>query len=429
MDQPALAKNRLQQIGIDSPPELVAPAKILLARIIMKEAQPDWLGAARELEAMRALPNVAPALRLVGAYHLGVCKLNTREPEAAAKFFEEAVKGDGPEAQAAAVELAELYLNATGEKGSPQRAKHVAAVELLATALKGVTESSNSAVTPTSAPRTSRRSSNWGSPYSPRTRRSTPALRMIEVYAPLSAPGRDREKRAEVLTAWAVVAPAAERRLQAEGRRRRRRSTRPSPPCSRPRPRRQTSTAAPRGCTGSRANAAKAVETLQKLLQLPQLPDAVTGPAWADLADALIAAKRPDEVWAAFNQIMATATPVSTATRYRLAAQFVETPQPAVRGAGPAALRADRQAGDGRRARSSEFHELALSELAHELIKAEQLRGGGGLAAEADSALYPTGPEAGLGKLFLGICLLAARRRDARGARTPPTRTGCARRR
>jgi hypothetical protein len=148
---------------------------------------------------------------------------------------------------------------------------------------------------------------------------------------------------------------------------------------------------------------AKAVDTLQKVLQLPQLPDAVTAPVWADLADALIAAKRPDEVWAAYNQIMATATPVSTAIRYRLAAQFAKNPRPEFAALGRQLYEQIAKMEVGPEEQG--FHELALSELAHDLIKANNFAEAE-VWARKQIGTYPTGPEAGLGRLFLGICLL-----------------------
>ena len=144
LKQSEAAKKPLEQIGIDAPPDVLAPAKVLLARVKMSED--DWLGAARELEAMRVLQGVALPLRAASAYYLGICKANTREPEAAVKLFEEAVKGDGLEARAAAVRLAELYL-----KGSDP-ARRLLALDLLASALKGVPDIKELRVNPTSTP-------------------------------------------------------------------------------------------------------------------------------------------------------------------------------------------------------------------------------------------------------------------------------------
>ncbi len=49
-----LARKWLEQIGGDAPAEVIAPAKSLLARVRM--ADEDWLGAARDWEAVRAAP-------------------------------------------------------------------------------------------------------------------------------------------------------------------------------------------------------------------------------------------------------------------------------------------------------------------------------------------------------------------------------------
>jgi hypothetical protein len=398
LGQRELAKNRLGQIGIDAPADVAAPAKVLLARLKMRDD--DWMGAARDLEAARALPGTTPALRLAAAYHLGVCKVNTREPDAAAKLFEEAVKGDGPEAQAAAVQLAELYLKTTGDQ---QRPKHAAAVDLLARALAGVTDGKQLRSHPYIRPGDVQPVFELGVSVLVGDEAYESALKLIEVYKPLSAPGRDREKRAEVLTAWAVAlqqhngdfkpkAAAAAAEYEAVA------AIQPAATAKADFYRRAA------GMYRLASDPAKAVDTLQRLLQLPQLPDAVTGPAWADLADALVAAKRPDEVWAAFNAVMATTSPVSTATRYRLAVQFVKTPQPALAALGRQLYE---QIAKQEMVTPEEqpFHELALSELTHELIKANNFAEAE-VWARKQTALYATGPESGLGRLFLGICLL-----------------------
>jgi tetratricopeptide (TPR) repeat protein len=146
------------------------------------------------------------------------------------------------------------------------------------------------------------------------------------------------------------------------------------------------------------------VEVLQAALRLPQLPDASAAVLWYELADALIAAKRPDEVWPVFNQIMKSAVPTSTAARYKLARQFIDTRNPGFAALGRAlfeqiALQETISVGE------QEYHERALVELAHECIRGKKF-------AEAEPWLrkqlniYPTGPEASLGRLLLGVCLL-----------------------
>ena len=87
--EPDLARKWLEQIGSEAPSDVIAPARFLLARVRVAENK-DWLGAIRDLDAVRAMPTVGPALKATAAYHLGFCRLNTLELDAAAKAFEEA---------------------------------------------------------------------------------------------------------------------------------------------------------------------------------------------------------------------------------------------------------------------------------------------------------------------------------------------------
>ena len=395
LNQPERAKSWLEQIGIDAPPEVVAPAKVLVARLKMKDN--DWVAAARDLEAARALPGVTPQVRAVTAYHLGVCKANSREPEAAARLFEEAAKGDTLEARAAAVRLADLYLKG----GDP--AKRLAAPELLARALRGESDLKQLRVNPDL--RADFLLPVFELAVSTLTADGAfeQAVKVIDASRPLAAPGRDREQRAEVLKNWAAALQkaGADHKPKAAAAAAEYEAVAAVQPAATAKADVLRRAAAMYRLAGEPA---KAVDALQKVLGLPQLPDAASAEVWRDLADSLIAANRPDEVWPAFNRVMATAGPVSTATRYRLAVQFVKSPQPAFTALGRQLYEQIAKQETVSR-EEQEFHELALSELTHDLIKANNF-------AEAEAwarkqvGIYPTGPESGLGRLFLGICLL-----------------------
>ncbi len=391
-----LARKWLSEIGADAPPEVIAPGKALLAQVKMREGSPDWLGAARDLETLRALQQgVSPSLRAASAYYLGVCKLNTREPDAAIKVFEEAVKGDGPEASAAAIRLAELYL-----KGS-DAAKRTAVPDLLVTVVKGYSDGKGlkNLVRADDV----RNVFELAVPVLIADEAYEAALKVVDTYGTLSAPGRDREKRAEVLSAWATSLQKANGEFK---------------PKAADAAAEFEALAALQPAVTAKADMfrhaatmyrlasdpAKAVEVLQLAVSLPQLPDATAGPVWSDLADALIAAKRPDEVWDIFNKIMALASPVSTATRYRLARQFTDTRQPDYTRLGRALFEQIAKQ-ETISQPEQEFHERALVELAHEYIRANNF-------ADSETwlrkqlSMYPAGPEAPLGRLLLGVCLL-----------------------
>jgi tetratricopeptide (TPR) repeat protein len=229
------------------------------------------------------------------------------------------------------------------------------------------------------------------------------AVSIAESYGVVAAPGRDREKKAEALAGWAnhlkksggehqprAAAAAAEYEALA--------ALQPAATAKADIFRRAA------GMHRLAGEPARAVETLQKATQLPQLPDSAVGQVWADLADALIAANRPEDVVKAFNQAMAAAGTVSTTVRYRLARQFADARRPEL---APTARNLFEQIAKQETVapEEQEFHERALVELAHEYIRTSNY-------PEAEVwlrkqlSLYPAGPEGSLGRLLLGVCLL-----------------------
>lgn len=389
------ARKWLEQVGSEAPVEVTVSARALLARVRM--AEEDWPGAVRDWEAVRSSPAAEPRLRASAAYHLGVCKLNMREPEAAVTLFEEARRSGGPEAAAAALRLAELYLRSE----DPNR--HTAAADLLAEALTGIADAQDLRNHPYLKLETVRDVFELALTVLTADGAFEPALRLVGRYAVVAAPGRDRERKAEVLAAWAE-------HLQKSGQD--------------PKPRAAAAAAEYEALAGLQPaatakadllrraaalyrladQAGQAVETLQQATRLTPLPDSVVGQLWADLADALIAANRPEDVVPAFNQAMAAAGVVSTTVRYRLARQFLDSRRaelvPTARNLLEQIAKQETIGAEER-----EYHERALVELAHEHIRV-------GHYPEAEVwlrkqlSLYPFGPEASLGRLLLGVCLL-----------------------
>ncbi|MBA4066012.1 MAG: hypothetical protein C0501_20295 [Isosphaera sp.] len=399
-----LARKWLEQIGADAPPEVVGPAKALLARVRMADG--DWAGAARDWEAARAAPGLAPAARASAAYFLGVCRLNTKETDAAAKGFEEAVTGGGPEGRAAAVRLAELHLR------GPDRAKREAAAGLLAAAVKDG---------PAAGFQNPHLSADDARPVFELAVTTLvadgafeAAVRAADAYAAVAAGGRDRERRAEALAAWAAAlrkesgefkpkAAAAAAEFEALV------GLQPAPAAKAEVARKAAGMYVLAGETG------KAVAVLEAAARLPDLPDATSGAVWAELAEALLAAGRPDEVWKAINQAMASVGPVGTATRYRIARQFLDAKNPGLATLGRNLLG---QIADGEAVgpAEQEVHESTLVELARDAVRAGDYPG-----AEArlrkQVGTYPAGPQAGVGRLLLGVCLV---QRAAGGGPAPP---------
>jgi hypothetical protein len=230
------------------------------------------------------------------------------------------------------------------------------------------------------------------------------ALKVVATYAPLAESGRDREQRAEILATWATVLQrtakldfkpkayeAAKEYLAFESM--------------------QTAVSA-KADTLRKAAAmfilaempAEAVAALQAATRLPKLPDEMAGDVWVDLANALIAAKRPSEVVQAYNEAMASGAIISTKTRFKLATLFKDTRKPEFSELARSLFeQIARQTNISQE--EQEYQEKSLLALGDEYIRIRDF-------ATAERWLrqqlhiYKTGPQAPLGKLFLGVCLL-----------------------
>lgn len=392
--EPDLARKWLEQVGSEAAPDVAAPARFLLARVRM--AEENWLGAARDLEAARAHPGAGAALKATAAYHLGFCKLNTREREPAIRAFKEALAAGPPENVAAAVRLADLYL------GGTDPAEHAAAVDLLTSAVKSTTDEKfrNPLI------RASEVRGTFELAISTLLKDGAfePAVRATEAYKVVAEGGKDREKRAEVLAAWsaALQKSGGDFRPKAAAAADEYRTIAAVQPVASAKSDMLRHAA---GLYKTAGSMDKAIDMLREATRLPGLSDSALGPAWAELADVLIAAEKPPaEVLRAFNEAMAASGAVSTATRYRLARQFADSRDlrlsPLSRELFRQIAQQETVAADER-----EFHERALVELAHEYI-----RGGNFPEAEAwlrkQLGFYPGGPEAPLARLLLGVCLI-----------------------
>lgn len=390
------ARRWLEQIGTDAPADVLAPAKAALARVLMAEG--NFPAAVKEWELLRAAPGVHPSLRLVAVYQLGVCKLKVQERDAAARLFEEAAKGEGPEAPAAAIHLADLHLR------TADAARHKAAVDLLAGAVRGVNKPAD--YDPALVPLNELQAAFEMAVATLLTDGAyDSALRAAEVYAQVCAPGRDREKRAEVLGAWGEWL----KKVQTKGD--------PKPKFKAAadefaalaafQPRADGKLDMLRRAAAYYRQAdepATAAARLEEALKQKDIPESLLAPMWVELADALIAAGRPERVIPILNNVMASDSTLATATRYRLARQFTDSRHPGLAAVGRELFEqiAKKQ---NVTAAEREYHERALTELANALIRE-------GNFADAEARLraqigtYPNGPEAGLAKLLLGVCLL-----------------------
>jgi tetratricopeptide (TPR) repeat protein len=391
-----LAKKPLENISTDAPSEIRIPAKALLGRIHMADG--NWQAATREWESLRAMPNLPPKLRTVATYNLGVCKLNTHTPEEATKLFAEAVTGqESPETVAAALRLADLYLK------NPDAAKHVEAANLLVKAMKGISSALDIRNNPNLNAIEVLATFELALSTLVAEGAFDPALKVVTAYQKIAEGGRDREKRAEILAAWATAleklgsdfkpraAEAAKEYAAFSGF--------------------QTAVSA-KADTLRRAatmyklagDSAAALAALQEASKLPELSDEVAGAVWRDLAEALLAAKRPDEVWPTLNEAMSAGRPMSTLVRYRLAHQFAEVRHPEYSRLSRLLFEQIAKQTTVSPA-EQEFQELAMVELAHELIRIRDYTNAENILRQ-QLHTYPNGPQSTWGRLLLGVSLL-----------------------
>jgi tetratricopeptide (TPR) repeat protein len=388
------ARKWLAQVGPDSPPDVLATAKAQLARILMREG--DFAKAIEAWDVVRASSALPAALKTVAAYHLGECKLATRQFVEATRLFEEAARSETTEGPAAAIRLADLYLQ------TPDAANHKRAAALLAGAVRGLKEPSD-----------------YGNPLVPLNEVRAAfeaavqalltdaafeeAAATAEAYKVVATGGRDREKRAEVHAAWGTVLRAAKGEYAskfAAAAEEYAALAEMQPAASAKIDLLRRAYAMHRQADDSAA----ALVAIKKAVDLSD-PGEAAGPVWVDYTDALIATGRPEkEVVRAINEALASGGPAATAARYRWARYFIDSrdPKKVPLGTGMLEQIAD-QATVG--AAEQGTHERAMMELADVAVRAGQFE-----VAEArlrkQLNLYPAGPESGVGRLLLGVCLL-----------------------
>lgn len=398
LNEPDGAKQWLGAIGPDAPSDVLAVAKGQLGHIRMAER--DWAGAARDWEAARSAPDLPPALRAAAAYYLAECRLHAKpgDPDAA-RLLEEAVKGASPEASFAAVRLAEISLK------SPEAARHKAAVGYLTTAARGVKGPADLAVVPPGAPTAVEFQAAFEQAVQVLSADGAfpEAVAAADAYAPFAAGGKDREKKADVYTAWG----AALEKAGADGKARFAAAAEEYTALATARPddaykaeqlRRSAALYRRAG------DAATGLAALERAIAVPRLPDEVAGPVWADYADGLLAANRPADALGAFTKAMATSGPASTISRHKLARNLIDSGN---KDKVPLGVELLKQIASAERVSPAEqeTHEWALYELGNEAFRVRNL-------PEAETRLrtqlrlYPSGSENAQGKVLLGAVLM-----------------------
>jgi tetratricopeptide (TPR) repeat protein len=380
----------------DAPADVMLSRSAQLARLLMADGK--WAPAAKEWEAVRSAHGAAPTLKSLAAYYLGQCLTMTDPPDRAAamKLFEEASKSDAAEGPAAAVRLAELLL----QTDDPE--KHTEAAAVLSAAAKRLA-GPNGYANQLLPVHEARAAFELGLQVLQKDAAFEPAVQVADAYAAISASGRDREKRAELMVAWGTAlkktngsfqpkfTAAADDYLELA-------AAQTAPEGKVELLRRAASTYRLAG------NTTAAVSALEQVVRMPDLPESAAGAAWLEYAEVLVVAKRPDEVIPIFNKVMASNSSASIVARYRMARSLLDTQNAQLAPLGLALL--EQVAGQSSvPPADAGTHEIALVELSHEYIRRAAF-------ADAESRLsvqlsrYPNGPEAAYGKLLKGVCLL-----------------------
>src|SRR5207248_8509451 len=132
--------------------------------------------------------------------------------------------------------------------------------------------------------------------------------------------------------------------------------------------------------------------------------DDVSGPVWIEYAEALLGAKRWDDALRAFKETMARGGSTGTAARYRLARILIDSREPKKVPLGTDLLEQIAAAAVVEPA-ERETQERAMVELADLDVRAGNF-GAAEVRLRKQLNVYPAGPESGVGRLLLGLCLL-----------------------
>ena len=195
-NEPEKARAWLQQIDKNAAPEVQALAKVQLARLAA--AENNWQEAVGLFAAAQATSGLPDDQVGIIRYETGKAYLALNNKVEAAAFFERAASESGPAAVASSLKLAELATRDPAAKG-----KRTVAAERLEAAVKGLEpglEFQNAHVGVEDVRNTFEEAIQvclMEGDYAT-------ALRSIGAYGSVALPGRDRERKAECYSSWAV---------------------------------------------------------------------------------------------------------------------------------------------------------------------------------------------------------------------------------
>jgi TolA-binding protein len=417
-------RNWLTDAAKGGPADVRASAVLQLGRLAASEN--NWTEAVKQYEAALAAPGLPADQRAALLYQTGAGLVQLKMPPAARTYFERAAKEPGPVAVAALVRLAELTLRDGNFRGN--RAKAIDYLDTAIGSLPAGTAFRNPYLTVTEvqavfeeAVQVCLNEAEYGS-----------ATRAATTYGKVSAPGRDREKRAEANAAWAAAlhqVPATATQAAAKFKEAATdyaalAETYPTPAGQVDLLRRAVA------CFRQAGDSASAATVLERITKMPGLPADVVAASWLDRGEMLLNGGKLVEAAAALEKAMAGPGPAVHAARVKLAMVYVDRAKRIVPNTPAAQVEARKLVELAQNLMSQEANatpdspaerdaqQQALFELGKLLLQQ-------GTVADAEARfrqliqLHPAGTLAGQARLYLGSCLLLIARGDHLGGRPP----------
>ena len=420
--EPDKAKPWLTDLAKAAPPELQTRAKFQLAGLAAADG--DWADAVgRYEEAVQG--RGLPADQMAAAhYQLGVGLTKTGRPTLAAPAFEKAAEAGGANAVAARVRLAELAVADPAGRG--RRRPAVDRLEAVARAVAGVPGDLPPTVTRPQVEAVFEEGIqvclNEGDFLS--------AVRACTLAAGVLPSGRDRQRRAEALVAWAV---ALGQSPDASAKRKEAAADLAALAADPARADRGPLLRQAADLLRKAGDPAAAVALTDQLVAAPGVAPDVAAAAWLDKGEALLAGGNFLDAAESLKKAMAGTGPAAGVARVKLGLAHLQQAKATARIApagSPAAADAAAQfdlgltlltqaaAATADTPAAREAHQQALFELGKVLLSRQNVPDAEARFRQLVQA-YPGGPQSGPGQLYLGSCLLLLARGDGAGGRPP----------
>ena len=413
--EPDKAKPWLAAVAKSGTAELQSRARLGLANLLAADG--DWAEAvARYEEAVQA--RTLPADQLAAAkYQLGVGLTKTGKPTLAVPAFEAAAEAGGPAVVAARVRLAELALADPAGRGN-----RTAAVDRLDALAKAVADAGSEATPHVTRPQI-QAAFEQGIQVCQTEGDFAAAVKAADLSAGVLPPGRDRQRRAEVLVAWAATLAGAE----AAGKLKQAAADYAALAGDVSRTDRAQLLRQAADLYRKGGDAGAAVALTDQLAATPGVPADVAAAALLDKGEAQLAAGQFADAAESLKKAMAGSGPAAGVARVKLGLAHLQQAKAQAKTAPTEAAsqfdlglsllgQAAGAAADSPAGRDA--HQQALFELGKVLLSRQNLPEAEARFRQLVQA-YPGGTQSGPGQLYLGSVLLLLARGDGAGGRPP----------